>query len=149
MAFEPNESKTEIDNLSNMLFAIKDKITDNEYKTMYDSLKTVRANKETSYYKITYLQLELCVGDNDGDDKELYTKYNIENCVVTFPYIPTKYIIGKTFKILATNNLRITDSYQFVCNTGLIKLETDGDVEREYQGLYAPDKILLSYEKME
>jgi len=143
-----NQSKTEIDNLSNMLFAIKDKITDNEYKTMYDSLNSVRTINKPPYYKITYLQLEVCVGDNVGDDKDLYTKYNIENCVVLITMEPSKYMIGKTFNICQNNTLCITHSYQFVCKTGLIKLETDDEDDREYQGLYAPDKILLSYEKM-
>jgi hypothetical protein len=59
-------------NLSDALFEIKEKLTDQEYKTIMEITKKVFDKTTSKYYKITHLEPRFVLEDDEEDDEEYY-----------------------------------------------------------------------------
>ena len=58
--------------LSDALFEIKEKLTDQEYKTIMEITKKVFDKTTSKFYKITHLEPRFVLEDDEDDDEEYY-----------------------------------------------------------------------------
>lgn len=65
--------------LSDALFDIKEKMTDEEYKTIMEIVSKVFKERKSTFYKITHLvpRFMYCDGDDEDDDGFDYYKFSL------------------------------------------------------------------------
>ena len=71
-----------MDELGNMLYDVKDKLSGQEFKQLYEQISQVREEKESIYYEVTWLKLEMSLGPDDQCSSWGYWKHVIEKTIV-------------------------------------------------------------------
>jgi len=61
-----SQKKNKTEALGNMLFEMKDKLGDDEYKKMYELIGEIHKEHSKPYYRVVWLKLQRCLGNSDG-----------------------------------------------------------------------------------
>ena len=76
--------------LSNMIYDIKEKLTDKEFKDLMDKLSIKNEEEEECFYEFTYLEQEVSIEGQGAGDIENFD--DIEKCYLITPKLKTKII---------------------------------------------------------